>query len=100
MGTSPLEDKNYSISGYEAAVSGVNGQLWACNFLQGEKSAVGTYSFPDTRTGGKENSYKPKNSSGTTYTYNSKTWVNLGVGNTMFTLARPVQTATSGLWTV
>lgn len=84
MGISPLEDKNYDLGAKDSAVSGANGQLWACNFLQGEKSAVGTYSFPDTRTGGGENSYKPLKSSGTTYSYNEKTWVNLGMDNTCY----------------
>lgn len=57
IGTSPLEDKNYDISKTNTAVKGIYGQLWACNFLQGRKDAVGTYSFPHTRTGGGENSY-------------------------------------------
>ena len=84
IGTSPLEDKNYGISKTNTAVKGINGQLWACNFLQGQESAIGTYSFPDTRTGGGENSYKPMDSSGTTYSYMEKTWVNLGVDNTCY----------------
>lgn len=33
LGTEPLEDKNYDIRSESAAVAGVKGQLWACNFL-------------------------------------------------------------------
>ena len=84
MGTSPLDDKNYGISDYGAAVSGVNDQLWACNFLQGEKSAVGTYSFPDERKGGGENSHYPLDRSGTIYKYDGKEWVKLGVDQTCY----------------
>ena len=81
MGTEPLEDRNYDTESKKpyAAVAGVRGQLWACNFLQPQKKAEGTYSFPDTRTGGDEGAGYPKNSSGTTHGYNSKTWVKLGV---------------------
>ncbi|MFR0801551.1 MAG: hypothetical protein ACLSHX_11290 [Suilimivivens sp.] len=62
LGTVPLENRHYNINGKEAAVAGVNGQLWACNFLQPEKGNAGTYCFPDKRTGGGEGSYYPKNS--------------------------------------
>lgn len=79
LGTEPLENINYDISSESAAVAGVNGQLWACNFLQPAKKTAGTYYFPDTRTGGGEGKYYPKNSSGTTHGYNGKTWVKLGV---------------------
>lgn len=84
MGTLTLEDKNYDISKEDAAVTGVNGQLWACNFLQGARNREGTYNFPNTRTGGGENAYYPKNSSGTTYSYNGKTWVNLRMDDTCY----------------
>lgn len=86
MGTEPLEDRNYDTESKKpyAAVAGVRGQLWACNFLQPQKKAVGTYSFPDTRTGGDEGAGCPKNSSGTTHGYNSKTWVKLGVDQTCY----------------
>ena len=81
MGTEPLEDRNYDTESKkeDTAVAGVKGQLWACNFLQPAKKSVGTYCFPDQRTGGKEGSYHPKNSSGTAYGYNGTTWVKLGV---------------------
>ena len=79
MGTIPLEDKNYNINGEKAAVAGVSGQLWACNFLQAAKKSAGTYYFPDTRTGGGEGSGYPLNRSGKTYSYSDKTWVKLGV---------------------
>lgn len=84
LGSEPLEDKHYNINKPYAAVAGVTGQLWACNFLQPEKKAEGTYSFPDTRTGGDEGAGYPKNSSGTTHGYNSKTWVKLGVDQTCY----------------
>ena len=84
LGTEPLEDRNYDISNEEAAVVGVKGQLWACNFLQPAKKTAGTYYFPDTRTGGGEGKYYPKNSSGTTHGYNGKTWVKLVVDQTCF----------------
>ena len=79
LGTVPLENRHYNINGKEAAVAGVNGQLWACNFLQPEKGNAGTYCFPDKRTGGGEGAGYPLNSSGTAYIYNDKIWVKLGV---------------------
>lgn len=84
MGTEPLEDKNYDISNEKAAVTGVKGQLWACNFLQPVKDPAGTYYFPNTRTGGGEGAGYPLNSSGTTHGYNGKTWVKLGVDQTCY----------------
>lgn len=86
MGTEPLEDRNYDTESKkeDTAVAGVTGQLWACNFLQPEQKAEGTYSFPDTRTGGDEGAGYPKNSSGTTHGYNGKTWVKLGMGQTCY----------------
>ena len=84
LGIEPLEDKNYDIRSESAAVAGVKGQLWACNFLQPKKESAGLYSFPDTRTGGDEGAGYPLNSSGTTHGYNSKTWVKLGVDQTCY----------------
>lgn len=84
IGTSTLEDIHYGLSSSSAAVSGVSGQLWACNFQQGQGDAVGAYYFPDTRTGGGENSYKPKNSFGSCTTYNNQTYVDLQLGNTCY----------------
>ena len=84
LGTEPLENINYDISSESAAVAGVKGQLWACNFLQPAGKSAGTYYFPDTRTGGGEGKYYPKNSSGTTHGYNGKTWVKLGVDQTCY----------------
>ena len=86
MGTEPLEDRNYDTESKkpDAAVAGVRGQLWACNFLQPQKEAAGIYSFPDTRTGGDEGAGYPKNTSGTTHGYNRKTWVKLGVDQTCY----------------
>ena len=86
LGTEPLEDRNYDTENKkeDTAVAGVKGQLWACNFLQPQKKAVGTYSFPDTRTRGGEGAGFPKNSSGTAHGYNGKTWVKLGVDQTCY----------------
>ncbi|WP_456111296.1 InlB B-repeat-containing protein [Roseburia inulinivorans] len=84
LGIEPLEDKNYDISSESAAVAGVKGQLWTCNFLQPAKKPAGTYSFPDKRTGGGEGSYYPKNSFGMAHDYNGKTWVKLGVDQTCY----------------
>ena len=84
LGTEPLEDKNYDIRSESAAVAGVKGQLWACNFLQPKEESAGLYYFPDTRTGGDEGAGYPLNSSGTVHGYNSKTWVKLGVDQTCY----------------
>ena len=73
LGFQPLEDKHYGIKKNDAAVTGITGQLWACNFLQPQKKAEGTYSFPDTRTGGGEGAGYPLNSYGTAHSYNGKT---------------------------
>ena len=84
LGTVPLEDRHYNINGKKAAVAGVKGQLWACNFLQPEKNNAGTYFFPDKRTGGGEGAGYPLNSSGTAHDYNGKTYVKLGVDQTCY----------------
>ena len=84
LGTKPLENKNYDIRSESAAVAGVKGQLWACNFLQPKEESAGLYYFPDTRTGGGEGAGYPLNSSGTVHGYNSKTWVKLGVDQTCY----------------
>lgn len=84
MGTKELEDKNYGLASDSAAVLGVAGQLWACNFLQGEKDAAKHYYFPDTRTGGGESAGYPKNSNGSTAGYNGKTYVDLKTDETCY----------------
>lgn len=84
LGFQPLEDKHYGIKKNDAAVTGITGQLWVCNFLQPQKKAEGTYSFPDTRTGGGEGAGYPLNSYGTAHSYNGKTWVKLGVDQTCY----------------
>ena len=86
LGTEPLEDRNYDTESRktDAAVAGVKGQLWACNFLQPQKESAGLYYFPDTRTGGDEGAGYPLNSSGTVHGYNSKTWVKLRVDQTCY----------------
>ena len=84
MGTKALADTNYSLSATDAAVSGVSGQLWACNFLQGQKDAALHYYFPDTRTGGGEGGGYPLNSNGRAYAYNGKTYVDLKVDDTCY----------------
>lgn len=86
FGKKALQDKHYGLDGGNkgAAISGIDGQLWMCNFLQGAKDAAKYYNFPDTRTGGAENSGYPYKSSGTTVSYNSKTYVNLGCSDTCY----------------
>lgn len=84
MGTKALEDTNYSLSGTDAAVKDIAGQLWACNFLQGERDDAKHYYFPDTRTGGGESAGYPKNSNGSAVSYNGKTYVDLKVSDTCY----------------
>lgn len=84
FGKKALSDVHYGLSSMDAAVSGVDGQLWACSFLQGARTGVRNYYFPDTRTGGGENSGYPKSSSGTAFSYNGKTYVGLGWNDTCY----------------
>lgn len=84
MGTKALEDTHYSLSGNDAAVKDVAGQLWACNFLQGQKDDAKHYYFPDTRTGGGESAGYPKNSNGSAVSYNGKTYVDLKLSDTCY----------------
>jgi len=84
IGTQALDDKNYGLSSTSAAVSGVSGQLWACNFQQGEGNEANHYFFPDTRDGGGEDAGYPFNSNGSAHTYNGKTYVDLKVGDTCY----------------
>ena len=86
FGKKALQDKHYDLDGKKkgAAISGIDGQLWMCNFLQNYWSAGDTYNFPDTRTGGGEGSQYPYNSSGTTVSYNGQTYVNLGLSDTCY----------------
>lgn len=78
MGTTTVPDKYYSC-GEKNPVSGLTGQLWACTFLQGAKKSARKYYFPDTRTGGGEDSGYPLRSSGSATAYNGKTYVSLGL---------------------
>lgn len=78
MGTASLSDKYYSCT-KENPVSGLSGQLWACTFLQGRWNSSLVYYFPNTQTGGGENSGYPLKSSGSTTSYNGKTYVSLGL---------------------
>lgn len=84
LGTQALEDKNYSLSSATAAVSGASGQLWACNFQQGQQDDPNHYYFPDTRTNGAENNGYPYRSSGTPVSYNGHTYVSLGIDQTCY----------------
>lgn len=59
MGSKPAAKQHYDLSGKDKAVSGIDGQLWACNFLQPEGQTHKQYCFPDQRTGGKEGSGYP-----------------------------------------
>lgn len=84
MGKESLENKFYTTGGKEKPVQNLPGQLWACTFLQGEKSTENFYYFPATRTGGNENSGYPLNSSGSCIQYQEKTYVKLGTGDTCY----------------
>ena len=84
MGTKALEDKHYGLSSDSTAVSGVDGQLWACNFLQGQKEDAKHYYFPDTRTGGGESAGYPLDVRGSTTGYNGKTYVDLKLNETCY----------------
>ena len=65
IGTVKLEKDFYNIASTDDAVHYINGQLWACSFLQGQKDTHNLYKFPAIGSGGGENSCKPKKWNGT-----------------------------------
>lgn len=81
MGSKPAAKQHYDLSGKDKAVSGINGQLWACNFLQPEGQTHKQYCFPDQRTGGKEGSGYPLDANGSTTEINGKRYVAPGVND-------------------
>ena len=74
--------KNGNVAG-DGVVTGVSGQLWACNFQLADNKAT-TFLFPSTEPGGGVGATKPTRISGTTYSYNNNTWVKLGVDETCY----------------
>lgn len=81
MGSKPAAKQHYDLSGKDKAVSGIGGQLWACNFLQPEGQTHKQYCFPDQRTGGKEGSGYPLDANGSTTEINGKRYVTPGVND-------------------
>lgn len=102
LGTEPLEDRNY-VTDYKepnTTVSGVKGQLWACNFMQRKGDAAGIYSFPDTRRYGGQGTGYPNHSTGTAHRYNGRTWVKLGVDQTCYAYFGATNAHSDVLWYV
>lgn len=81
MGSKPAAKQHYDLSGKDKAVSGIDGQLWARNFLQPEGQTHKQYCFPDQRTGGKEGSGYPLDANGSTTEINGKRYVAPGVND-------------------
>ena len=81
IGTKKVNNQHYDISNEKAAVNGIDGQLWACSFLQGEKDTHNLYSFPSTQSGGHENSRIPLNFNGTVKVKNNKSYVLPGIND-------------------
>lgn len=79
MGSKPAAKQHYDLSGKDKAVSGIDGQLWARNFLQPEGQTHKQYCFPDQRTDGKEGSGYPLDANGSTTEINGKRYVTPGV---------------------
>ena len=79
MGSKLAAKQHYDLSGKDKAVSGIDGQLWARNFLQPEGQTHKQYCFPDQRTGGKEGSGYPLDANGSTTEINGKRYVTPGV---------------------
>lgn len=81
MGSKPAAKQHYDLSGKDKAVSGIDGQLWARNFLQPEGQTHKQYCFPDQRTGGKEGSGYPLDANGSTTEINGKRYITPGVND-------------------
>ena len=81
IGTKEVNNQHYDISNEKAAVKDIDGQLWACSFLQGEKDTHNLYSFPSTQSGGRENSRIPLNFNGTVEVKNNKSYVLPGIND-------------------
>lgn len=81
MGSKPAAKQHYDLSDKDKAVSGIDGQLWARNFLQPEGQTHKQYCFPDQRTDGKEGSGYPLDANGSTTEINGKRYVTPGVND-------------------
>lgn len=81
MGSKPAAKQHYDLSGKDKAVSGIDGQLWARNFLQPEGQTHKQYCFPDQRTDGKEGSGYPLDANGSTTEINGKRYAAPGVND-------------------
>lgn len=81
MGSKPAAKQHYDLSGKDKAVSGIDGQLWARNFLQPEGQTHKQYCFPDQRTDGKKGSGYPLDANGSTTEINGKRYVTPGVND-------------------
>ena len=75
IGSKAVANQHYDLNGANKAVSGIDGQLWACNFLQPQKETHNLYSFPSTESGGGEGSRKPLDFNGTTASLGGKCYV-------------------------
>ncbi len=88
IGNQPLDDSFHDTPSKGDAVSGLAGQLWACTFEQSTKGSERYYSFPDSRTGGAENSGYPLKANGQCYAYagsgTSHNYVKLGIKDTCY----------------
>ena len=65
IGTKALENKFYDLGEKGHAVTGIDGQLWAGTFQQGQGDIHRLYKFPAFDTGGGENSGRTYDHSGT-----------------------------------
>lgn len=75
IGSKTVANRHYDLNDADKAVSGIDGQLWACNFLQPRREKHKLYSFPSNESGGKEGSCKPLDFSGTTVLLGGKRYV-------------------------
>lgn len=75
IGSKTVDNQHYTLNRKDKAVSGIDGQLWACNFLQPARKTHSLYSFPSNASGGGEGSCKPLDFSGTTASLGGKCYV-------------------------
>lgn len=75
IGSKTVANRHYGLNDADKAVSGIDGQLWACNFLQPRREKHKLYYFPSNESGGKEGSCKPLDFSGTTVLLGGKRYV-------------------------
>ena len=75
IGSKEVADQHYELTAKNKAVSGIDGQLWACNFLQPQREKHKLYYFPSNESGGGEGSCKPHDFWGTTVSLRGKCYV-------------------------